>query len=104
MKKYFKYFVLLFLLILPLEVFPVNINYYNQGLKFFNELLSGKSIEQIYINETNFYGFNIDLRIPTTNNMKNEIAISSAMYGNLKNYSIAFAGNPCFTILDLFSN
>jgi hypothetical protein len=79
-------------------------NLCDSGLKFFNELLSGKSIEQIYINETNYYGFNIDLRIPSTNNMNNEIAISSAMYGNLKNYSIAFAGNPCFTIWDLFSN
>ena len=37
MKKYFKYFVLLFLLILPLEVFAVNISYYNQGLKSFND-------------------------------------------------------------------
>ena len=37
MKKYFKYFVLLFLLILSLEVFAVNISYYNQGLKFFND-------------------------------------------------------------------
>ena len=36
MKKYFKYFVL-FLLILPSEVFAVNISYYNQGLKFFND-------------------------------------------------------------------
>jgi tetratricopeptide (TPR) repeat protein len=37
MKKYFKNFAILFLVILPFEVFAVNISYYNQGLKFFNE-------------------------------------------------------------------
>jgi tetratricopeptide (TPR) repeat protein len=37
MKKYFKNLVILFLVILPFEVFAVSISYYNQGLKFFNE-------------------------------------------------------------------
>ncbi len=37
MNKYFKYLVILFLLNLPFEGFALNINYYNQGLKFFNE-------------------------------------------------------------------
>jgi tetratricopeptide (TPR) repeat protein len=37
MKKYFKNFLILFLVILPLKVLGNNISYYNQGLKFFNE-------------------------------------------------------------------
>ncbi len=37
MNKYFKYLVILFLLNLPFEGFALNINYYNQGLKFFKE-------------------------------------------------------------------
>jgi tetratricopeptide (TPR) repeat protein len=37
MKKYFKNFLILFLVILPFKVLGNNINYYNQGLKFFNE-------------------------------------------------------------------
>ena len=37
MKKYFKNFLILFLVILPFKVLSNNIGYYNQGLKFFNE-------------------------------------------------------------------
>ena len=37
MKKYFKNFLILFLVILPFKVWGNNISYYNQGLKFFNE-------------------------------------------------------------------
>ena len=37
MKKYFKNFLILFLVILPFKVLGNNIGYYNQGLKFFNE-------------------------------------------------------------------
>jgi tetratricopeptide (TPR) repeat protein len=37
MKKYLKNFLILFLVILPFKVLGNNINYYNQGLKFFNE-------------------------------------------------------------------
>jgi tetratricopeptide (TPR) repeat protein len=37
MKKYFKNFLILFLVILPFKVLGNNINYYNKGLKFFNE-------------------------------------------------------------------
>ncbi len=37
MKKYFKNFLILFLVILPFKVLGNNISYYNQGLKFFNE-------------------------------------------------------------------
>jgi tetratricopeptide (TPR) repeat protein len=37
MKKYFRNFLILFLVILPFKVLGNNINYYNQGLKFFNE-------------------------------------------------------------------
>ena len=37
MKKYFKNFLILFLVILPIKVLGNNISYYNQGLKFFNE-------------------------------------------------------------------
>ena len=37
MKKYLKNFLILFLVILPFKVLGNNINYYNQGLKFFNQ-------------------------------------------------------------------
>ena len=37
MKKYYKYFLLIFLFILDIKSYAANLDYFNQGLNFFNQ-------------------------------------------------------------------